>query len=104
MVENIILNLKNDHGLSIVIATHDMDMAARIADRVCIVKDGSIIVEGEPSSIFYDTELLEKSGLRQPKVVQIYEGITKNLGIVRENKPLTIPELIKTIDKMVGIK
>jgi len=46
MVENIILNLKNEHGLSIVIATHDMDMAARIADRVCIVKDGSIIVEG----------------------------------------------------------
>jgi cobalt/nickel transport system ATP-binding protein len=77
-------------------------MAARIADRICIVKDGSIIVEGEPSSIFYDKELLEKSGLRQPKVVQIYEGITKNLGIVRENKPLTIDELVTMIDRMVG--
>jgi cobalt/nickel transport system ATP-binding protein len=104
MVENIILNLKNEHGLSIVIATHDMDMAARIADRVCIVKDGSIIVEGEPSSIFYDKELLEKSGLRQPKVVQIYEGIKKNMGIVIGNKPLTIDELVKTIDKMVRTK
>jgi cobalt/nickel transport system ATP-binding protein len=101
MVENIILNLKNEHGLSIVIATHDMDMAARIADRVCIVKDGSIIVEGKPSSIFYDKELLETSGLRQPKVVQIYEGLTKNPGIVMENQPLTIPELIKTIDTVI---
>jgi len=104
MVENIILNLKNEHGLSIVIATHDMDMAARIADRICIVKDGSIIVEGEPSSIFYDKELLEKSGLRQPKVVQIYEGIKKYMGIVVGNKPLTIDELVKTIDKMVRTK
>jgi cobalt/nickel transport system ATP-binding protein len=104
MVENIILNLKNEHGLSIVIATHDMDMAARIADRICIVKDGSIIVEGEPSSIFYDKELLEKSGLRQPKVVQIYEGITKNLGIVMENKPLTIDVLVTMIDRMVRTK
>jgi len=104
IVENIILNLKNEHGLSIVIATHDMDMAARIADRICIVKDGSIIVEGEPSSIFYYKELLEKSGLRQPKVVQIYEGIIKNLGIVRENKPLAIDELVKMINTMIMTK
>ncbi len=101
MVENIILNLKNEHGLSIVIATHDMDMAARISDRVCIVKDGSIIAEGKPSSIFYDKELLETSGLRQPKVVQIYEGITKNLGIGLEKHPMNGDELVKTLAAMI---
>jgi cobalt/nickel transport system ATP-binding protein len=101
MVENIILNLKNNHGISIVIATHDLDMAARISDRVCIVKDGSIIAEGRPSSIFYDKNLIETSGLRQPNVVQIYEGITKNLGIVMENYPITADELVKTIAPMI---
>ncbi|MCE8422443.1 MAG: ATP-binding cassette domain-containing protein [Candidatus Methanoperedens sp.] len=101
MVENIILNLKNNHGISIVIATHDLDLAARISDRVCIVKDGSIITEGRPSSIFYDKNLIEMSGLRQPKVVQIYEGITKNLGIVMENYPITADELVKTIAPMI---
>jgi len=101
MVENIILNLKNNHGISIVIATHDLDMAARISDRVCIVKEGSIIAEGKPSSIFYDKDLLEMSGLRQPKVVQIYEGITKNLGIVMENYPMNDDELVKTITTMI---
>ncbi len=101
MVENIILNLKNNHGISIVIATHDLDMAARISDRVCIVKNGSIIAEGRPSSIFYDRNLIEMSGLRQPKVVQIYEGITKNMGIVMENYPITADELIKTIAPMI---
>jgi cobalt/nickel transport system ATP-binding protein len=101
MVENIILNLKNNHGISIVVATHDLDMAARISDRICIVKDGSIITEGKPSSIFYDKNLIEMSGLRQPKVVQIYEGITKNLGIDMENYPITADELIKTIASMI---
>ncbi len=101
MVENIILNLKKKHGISIVVATHDLDMAARISDRVCIVKDGSIIAEGKPSSIFYDKNLIEMSGLRQPKVVQIYEGITKNLGIVMENYPITADELVKTIAPMI---
>ena len=101
IVENIILNLKNNYGVSIVIATHDLDMAARISDRVCIVKDGSIIAEGKPSSIFYDKNLIEMSGLRQPKVVQIYEGITKNLGIVMENYPMNGDELVKTIAAMI---
>jgi cobalt/nickel transport system ATP-binding protein len=103
MVENIILNLKKNHGISIVVATHDLDMAARISDRVCIVKDGSIIAEGKPSSIFYDKNLIEMSGLRQPKVVQIYEGITKNLGIVMENYPITADELVKTIAPMIRL-
>lgn len=104
IVENIILNLKNNHGISIVIATHDLDMAARISDRVCIVKDGSIIAEGKPSSIFYDKELLEMSGLRQPGVVQIFEGIRKDMGIVVDNYPLTSEELIKDISRMVRQK
>jgi len=101
MVENIILNLKNSHGISVVIATHDLDMAARISDRICIVKNGSIIAEGKPSSIFYNKDLIETSGLRQPNVVQIYEGITKNLGISMENYPITADELIKTIATMI---
>ena len=101
MVENIIIDLKNNHGISIVIATHDLDMAARISDRVCIVKDGSIIAEGKPSSIFYDRDLMDISGLRQPKVVRIYEGIKKDLGIVMDNHPLTSDELIKNISRMI---
>lgn len=101
MVENIILNLKNNHNISIVIATHDLDMAARISDRVCIVKEGSIIAEGNPSSIFYNRNLIEMSGLRQPKVVQIYEGITKNMGIDIENYPITTDELVKTLASMM---
>ena len=101
MVEDIILNLKNNHGISIVIATHDLDMAARISDRVCIVKDGSIIAEGKPRSIFYDKNLLEMSGLRHPNVVRIYEGIRKDPGVIMDNCPLTIDELIKNISRMM---
>ena len=48
-----------------VIATHDLDLAAQIADRICIVKSGSIIAEGTPSEIFYDSELLEEAGLEK---------------------------------------
>jgi cobalt/nickel transport system ATP-binding protein len=101
MVERIILGLKNDLGISVVVATHDLDMAGRVSDRICIVKGGSIIAEGKPSSIFYDKRLLEASGLRQPKVVQIYEELAMNAGIAPEDRPMTAEEFVKTIAPMI---
>ncbi len=58
-VEQIIRDLKEKHGISVVIATHDLDMAARLCDRVCVVRAGSIIAEGGPKDVFYDDQLLK---------------------------------------------
>jgi cobalt/nickel transport system ATP-binding protein len=99
MIEHIILDLKNKHGISVVIATHDLDLAARITDRVCVVKDGSIIAEGKPGDIFYDKALLESAGLKQPKVVQLYENVLRDTGIALGDRPITLEALAKSIDK-----
>jgi cobalt/nickel transport system ATP-binding protein len=99
MIEHIILDLKNKHGISVVIATHDLDLAARISDRVCVVKDGSIIAEGKPGDIFYDKTLLESAGLKQPKVVQLYENVLRDTGIALGDRPITLEALATSIDK-----
>jgi cobalt/nickel transport system ATP-binding protein len=95
LIENIILELKGKHSISIVLATHDLDLAARIADRVCIVKDGSIIAEGTPSDIFYNTSLLENAGMKKPKIVQIYEAFCEGKGFEMNKKPITLEELVE---------
>ena len=92
-----ISELKNRYDISIVIATHDLDLAARIANRICIVKNGSIIAEGSPSEIFYDAELLAEAGLRKPKIVQIYEEFCKRKGMELEGRPVTIEELVRSL-------
>jgi cobalt/nickel transport system ATP-binding protein len=97
MIENIISELKNKYDISIVIATHDLDLAARIADRICIVKNGSIIAEGSPPEVFYDAELLAEAGLRKPKIVQIYEEFCKRKGMELEGRPVTIEELVRSL-------
>lgn len=97
IVENVICGLKDEHGISIVLATHDLDLAARIANRVCIVKKGSVIAEGSPSEIFYNTGLLEDAGLKEPKIVQIYEALCEFRGVKMEKRPVTIEELVKSL-------
>ncbi len=101
MIENVILGLKNKHDISVVLATHDMDLAARLADRICVVKGGSIIAEGLPSEIFYDHRLLDDAGLKQPNVARIYETLQRDVNIDKHSHPLNADELVSLISALV---
>lgn len=94
MIEQLILGLRDRFGISVVIATHDLDLAARIADRVCLVKNGSVFAEGEPAEIFYDTHLVEEAGLVLPYTVLIYREFCSQTGRDPSDRPITRPGLI----------
>ena len=83
--------MRDEHGMSVVIALHDMDMAARLADRICIVKEGSVVAEGLPEDVLYDEKLLESAGLELPAVAKLY----RDLGLDKrgKKKPLSLDEL-----------
>jgi len=97
LIERIIVRLRNDFGISVVMATHDLDLAARLADRVCIVKNGAIIIEGTPRDVFYNKKLVESSGLALPKVVEIYQDYCYHNNIEPDLRPLNIHELIEAM-------
>jgi cobalt/nickel transport system ATP-binding protein len=97
MVEHLIFDLKERFGISVVIATHDLDLAARIADRICLVRNGSVFAEGAPAEIFYDEALLHETGLKSPQIVQVYLAYCQMLGIDVNHHPITIEEMMKNI-------
>jgi polar amino acid transport system ATP-binding protein len=43
-----------DEGMTMVVVTHEMDFARRVADRVAVFDQGKIIEEGTPAVIFED--------------------------------------------------
>ncbi len=97
VVEDIILNLRNRFGISVVIATHDLDLAARIADRVCLVKDGSIFAEGRPDEVFYNPELIQEAGLRLPDTVKTYLEFCEKRGVFPKDRPITRDDLVNIL-------
>ena len=97
MIEGLILELKQRFGISVVIATHDLDLAARIADRVCLVRKGSVFAEGTPAEIFYDEELLQESGLKPPQIVRIYRAYCRMQGIPADQHPISIEGMMTAI-------
>ena len=44
---DLMADLKRETGAAMVLITHDMGVIARLADRVCVMKDGAYVEEGE---------------------------------------------------------
>jgi cobalt/nickel transport system ATP-binding protein len=96
-IEDLILGLKRDFGIGVVIATHDLDLAARIADRICLVRKGSVFAEGPPEEVFYDEGLIREAGLELPSGIRIYLDCCRALGITPGKRPVRREEIIAAI-------
>ena len=100
IIERIILNLKERLGISVVIATHDMDLAARIADRICLVRNGAVFAEGAPREIFYDPPLIAEAGLKLPAIAQTYLEYCRAAGVKPASSPLVTTELVVALQEI----
>ena len=100
MIEKIIFDLKERLGISVVIATHDMDLAARIADRICLIRNGAVFAEGVPQEIFYDPALIAEAGLKLPMTVEAYLEFCSAAGIRPASHPLKTTELVAALQEI----
>ena len=62
----IIRDLRDNHGVTIALITHHMDEAI-YADRIIVMSDGEIIMDGAPREVFMDIDTLHRAGLDVPE-------------------------------------
>ena len=87
----------NHFGKTIIISTHDVDLAYGWSDYVYLMSDGRIIGEGDPEQVFGDPELLKGAGLRQPTTLEIYHEIERRGLANRNRSPRNVPELVDAL-------
>jgi len=62
--------LNRERGITVVLITHHMDEAAD-ADRVVVMDDGTVAMDGTPREIFSRVEELHALGLASPETVEL---------------------------------
>jgi cobalt/nickel transport system ATP-binding protein len=68
--------LNREHGVSFVVATHDVQMVAPLADRVYLLKNGGeIVAQGPPGEVFQDVELLRATNLEPPVLAELFQRL-----------------------------
>lgn len=73
-IKRLLLDYKQSGG-SVFLCTHDMELAAAVADRVILLKDGKIIADAEAAAVLSDRSLLGEGGLVVPALLNICQGL-----------------------------
>jgi energy-coupling factor transport system ATP-binding protein len=69
-VVRIIHDLKDIYGVTVVLITHHMDETID-ADRLVVMSDGKVIMDGRPREIFSQVDALRATGLDVPETVEL---------------------------------
>lgn len=65
----------NANGTTIIMSTHDVDIAYSWADYIFVIKDGAVAGEGTPEAVFEDGNLLELADLEKPWLIDVYNHL-----------------------------
>ena len=83
----------NQGGKTMIISTHDVDLAYRWADEIILMKDGDVIRRGSGPEVFMDADLIRDSRLKPPLVVEIYQELASRGMASGARPPKNILEL-----------
>jgi len=65
------------NGKTIIISTHDVELAYPWADRVLLIKGGTVLLAGKPGDVFYNKDLVRSCKLSMPVLLELYEGLSE---------------------------
>jgi cobalt/nickel transport system ATP-binding protein len=88
--------LHREQGVSLVMATHDINAVAVMADRVYVlVGGGEIVAQGPPCEIFQDPGLLRRSNVEPPVLAELFQRLEER-GVAL-GRPVTVEEAARAI-------
>lgn len=87
-----VLDELNRRGTTLIMATHDVDLAAEWADRCLILEQGRIRAEGG-RELFADQALMAGAGLAIPRLAAAFAGFVPDL-------PLTVPDARRLLSEL----
>ncbi|HIU63642.1 MAG TPA: energy-coupling factor transporter ATPase [Candidatus Avacidaminococcus intestinavium] len=65
-----VLRLNKEQKITIIYITHKMEEAL-LADRIIVMKDGCLVTEGTPKTVFSEVELIQELGLEVPLAAEV---------------------------------
>ena len=95
-----VLRLNRERGITVVLITHHM-AEAESADRVIVMNDGRVAMDGTPREVFAQVERLHELGLAAPDTVELLYRL-RQAGMDVPLDSLTVDECAETICRALG--
>ncbi len=82
--------LNREYGMTVLNITHYMNEAAE-ADRIIVINDGELLMDGTPDEVFARREELQNVGLEVPQCTELIHRL-RLMGISLEGDTVATPE------------
>ena len=92
--------LNKERGITVVLITHHMDEAMD-ADRLIVMNDGKLVMDGAPAEVFTQVEALRAMGLAAPDTVELLYGLRQG-GMDVPLDALTVDDCAAAIRKALN--
>jgi energy-coupling factor transporter ATP-binding protein EcfA2 len=83
--------LRTEAGITILVITHSMPLAAEYCDRILALCEGRVLIDGPPREVFAEEETLARTFVQPPPVTRL----ALRLGLVPV--PLTVPQAVDAL-------
>lgn len=98
--------LKDIHheNRTILLSTHNVDLAYEWADEIIVLHDGTVVAQGTPVDVFQNKALLLQSHLEQPMILEIYQHLldTRQTTLATEY-PVTKKQLLEKLTSFLPV-
>ena len=85
-----------NQGMSVLIATHDVNLACEWADYIILMKEGQILAQGG-TELLVQENLIDQAHLRLPIVAKLFQNLNKNINAL----PTTLEEAASQINQWI---
>ena len=95
-----VCRLNREEGITIVLITHYMEEAV-LADRVVVMENGKIMLDGTPHEVFSNVDALRKIELDVPQPTELCY-LLRQAGVGVPNDVLTVDECVDALAQVLG--
>ena len=89
----------NAQGKTIIISTHDVELAYNWADNIILMNRGVVIHQGSPDKVFNDPALITTTNLRTPALLEIYTELVARNMLDNSGSPRSVLSLVNTLEQ-----
>ncbi|KLK89176.1 ABC transporter ATP-binding protein [Methanoculleus sediminis] len=86
-------------GRTVLVSTHDVELAYRWADSVILMERGGVLARGAPEEVFSDHNLLAAARLKPPALLDLYNELDLRRVIDRGVPPKSVLEFTDRIER-----
>ena len=99
-VMNSIVRLNKENNITVVMITHYMEEAA-MADRIIVLDDGNLLLDGTPSEVFEHEQELKNCGLNVPQCTELIHRLRAD-GIELPGECVSLEQCVSLVSSIIA--